>query len=244
MAALSFDFLQYEQIDSTNEEAKRLLAAGAIKRLTLIRADSQTAGKGTQGRTWISPPGAGLYMTLVHPFHDDVESLGTDWLQPIGSIPLTPLFTLAAGVACAQTIQDLTGLSIQLKPINDLYVEGRKLGGILTESLISQGQCKALITGIGINILTHEAVHPDAEEMDRRNTFPTSLQDCISPALFFQWQGSAILEELSQGLTHQIDRWYRSLTQGNSERILREYMQFKMSEVSLPPELAELIHHR
>lgn len=239
MPELPFDVLMYDQIDSTNEEAKRLLAEGAIKRLTLIRAHCQTAGKGTQGRTWVSPPGAGLYMSIVHPFQK-----GADWFQPLGSIPLTPMYTLAAGVACAKTIQEMTGLSIQLKPVNDLYVEGRKLGGILTESLISQGACKALITGIGINVLSHETVQPQAAGMEARNTIPTSLQTCISPTWFSQWQGSAIIEELSQALTQQVDSWYRVLTQGSHEQILQAYLQFKIPEVGLPLELSAMLHPR
>lgn len=244
MTSVPFEFLTYETLDSTNEEAKRLLAAGHIIHPTIIRANSQTAGKGTQGRSWISPPGAGLYFSIVHPFRKEA-----DWQHLPGTIPLTPLFTLAAGVACARTIRELTGLSIQLKPINDLYVEGRKLGGILTESLISQNQCKALITGIGINILYHADIHegcaanPGQEPtIDRGRNRPTSLQECIPPTLFNQWQEAAIMQELSHAIAQTVDTWYRTLIEGNSAQVLAEYQLFKLPEIQLPPELTNHIN--
>ena len=182
-----FDLLLYDKLDSTNEEAKRLLADGRITRPSLLRAESQTAGKGTQGRRWFSPPGAGLYCSVVHPFPGETLTGHTQ-----REIPLSPLFTLAAGVACAETIQELTGLGIQLKPINDLYVDGRKLGGILTESLISENHCKALITGIGINVFEHTAI-TDGCELEDRGNVPASLQGNIPSHLFSQWHGTLLL---------------------------------------------------
>ncbi len=267
-----FTVRHYPELDSTNEESKRLLAQEDISSPLIVRADSQTAGKGTQGRQWFSPPGAGLYFSVVHSFET-----GSDWLLPAihptgdapfhsmnewnesfheadqfwsasqgqdsqskGSIPLTPLFTLAAGVACAETVATLTGLSIQLKPINDLYVEGRKLGGILTESLISENRCKALITGIGINLREHEAVQEGCTQ-DQRGHQPISLQACIAPQLFQQWHPAALMEELSQAIAMAVDEQYRRLAQGRTTELLAAYLRYKLPEIDMPDSIARLL---
>jgi biotin-[acetyl-CoA-carboxylase] ligase BirA-like protein len=215
-----FQLFQHVELDSTNEEARRQLQAGALNQLSIIRAASQTAGRGTQGRQWISPAGAGLYFSIVHPFWALAE-------MPPEDIPLTPIFTLAAGVACAETIRELTGLQIQLKPINDLYVENRKLGGILVESLITQNQCKALITGIGINVLEHQSVAEGCKQ-DERGNQPISLQSAIAPHIFSQWHGDAIMQELCEAISQQVHHLYLELIAGNAEAILNRYQTFKL----------------
>lgn len=221
-----FNHLEYSELDSTNEEARRLLQVDSLNQITIIRASSQTAGRGTQGRPWISPPGAGLYFSIVHPFSALAE-------MPAHMVPLTPVFTLAAGVACAETIQELTGLRIQLKPVNDLYVENRKLGGILVESLISQNHCKALITGIGINVFEHIAV-ADACEQEARGNQPISLQSCISPQIFNQWHCDAIMRELCHSIARNIHTLYQALIAGEQEVILSRYEAFKLPDFEIP----------
>lgn len=230
-----FDILTYDELDSTNEEAKRLLAEGFITSPSLLRAVSQSAGKGTQGRRWFSPPGAGLYCTVVHPLPGE-----TLMGQAQGDIPLTPLFTLAAGVACAETIRELTGLAIQLKPINDLYVDSRKLGGILTESLISENHCKALITGIGINVFEHAEIAAGCQAEDRGNA-PASLQGCIPGHLFAQWHGDAVMSELSLALAYAVTRCYRMLIEQGGSVILSEYRRYKIPELDFPPDCQSLL---
>ncbi len=215
----SFQYIEYTELDSTNEEARRLLQSETLERLTLIRADSQTAGRGTQGRPWISPSGAGLYFSLVHPFSTLAE------MQP-HTVPLTPTFTLAAGAACAETIEELTGLRIQLKPVNDLYVQGQKLGGILVESLMSSNQCKALITGIGINLFRHTDVAAGCAQEARGNQ-PVSLQDCIAEQIFNQWHPDAIKRELCQAIAQNVHRFYQQLINGQEALILERYEHFK-----------------
>jgi biotin-[acetyl-CoA-carboxylase] ligase BirA-like protein len=217
-----FQYIEATELDSTNEEARRLLQSDALDQLTLIRADRQTAGRGSQGRSWISPQGAGLYFSLVLPFAT------LDNMQP-HTVPLTPVFTLAAGVACAETIKALTGLRIHLKPINDLYVHNRKLGGILVESLMSGNQCKALITGIGINVFRHAEVDTGCEQEGRGNQ-PTSLQDCIPGQIFNQWHGDVMKKELCHAIAENVHGLYQNLIAGQEALILERYEYFRQPD--------------
>ncbi len=221
-----FHYIEAPELDSTNEEAKRLIQAETLSGPAIIRAHRQTAGRGTQGRTWHSPAGAGLYFSVVHPFAGWVE-------VPPALVPLTPLFTVAAGVACAESIRELTGLRIQLKPVNDLYVQRQKLGGILVESLISQNQCQALITGIGINVFEQESIAAACLEEGRGNQ-PVSLQACIPPHHFEQFrrldggQGQALMRELCEAIAITVDDLYRALIQGERQSIVARYHEFQL----------------
>jgi biotin-[acetyl-CoA-carboxylase] ligase BirA-like protein len=221
---MNFEILHFDSLDSTNEEAKRLLNSGMLSSPFIIHAKAQTAGKGTQGRKWISPEGAGLYFSIVHPFENN------------HSIPVTPLLTIAAGIACAKAIEELTQLKIQLKPINDLYLESRKLGGILTESMISNGQCRGLITGIGINILKHEEIISGCENEQRGNQ-PISLQEGLTPLHFSQWQPEQIAQEIMLHIATQIELQYQKLFDGQAQYLVDEYSIYKMVEYPLPQEL-------
>lgn len=147
-------------IDSTNDRALALAAAGAPEGTTVV-AEQQTAGRGRRGRTWFSPPGAGLYVSIV--------------LRPAGSDTLPPavtLLTLTAGVALAEGIQAATGLPLQIKWPNDLVLERRKLAGILAEAVSGPASgLQAVVLGFGINIraaayppeIAHRATSLEAE---------------------------------------------------------------------------------
>lgn len=137
-----FATLRYaESIGSTNDAALALAAAGEPEGASVL-ADQQTAGRGRRGRSWSSPPGAGLYLSVI--------LRGNDLTQ------LPGIVTLGAGVAAATAIQTGTGLPVRLKWPNDLVMgpEWRKLGGILCEA---QGNA-AVVVGVGINLT--EAAHP------------------------------------------------------------------------------------
>ncbi|MBQ9162190.1 MAG: biotin--[Clostridia bacterium] len=131
--------IHFDSIDSTNTEARRLIADGKISTPILITADMQTAGRGRMGRSFYSPDGTGLYMSLVFPASDLVRISG--------------LITPAAAVAAHQAIFDLTGITTQIKWVNDLYLDGKKICGILCESVQTRGVCY-IIVGIGINLTT------------------------------------------------------------------------------------------
>jgi BirA family biotin operon repressor/biotin-[acetyl-CoA-carboxylase] ligase len=125
-----------DQIDSTNEEAKRRLEAGAEGEHWL-RASMQTAGRGTHGRAWDSPDGAGLYLTR-YARHE----------EPLSPDGLTPM----VGIALAEAIRAATGVPVCVKPINDLVCDGFKLGGILVEGTRTPNGMATSIIGIGLNV--------------------------------------------------------------------------------------------
>ncbi len=127
----------FTSIDSTNAEAHRLLENGSPPEGTAVLADAQTAGRGRGGRSWFSPPGAGLYLSVI--FH------------PGGAA--APHLTLAAGVAAATALEQIAGRAPTLKWPNDLAYDGRKVGGILTEARAISGQIQTVVVGIGVNLL-------------------------------------------------------------------------------------------
>jgi BirA family biotin operon repressor/biotin-[acetyl-CoA-carboxylase] ligase len=127
----------HAEVDSTNDLALARAAAGAPEG-TAILADLQRAGRGRRGRSWFSPPGAGLYLSIVARPRPDRLSL----------------VTLVAGMAAARAVTGVTGLPVQLKWPNDLVVgrPWRKLGGVLSEAVTSGTGVGAVVMGIGINL--------------------------------------------------------------------------------------------
>ena len=127
----------FESIDSTNTEAKRMAAEGAPHGTVLI-ADSQTGGRGRMGRSFHSPAGSGIYMSII--------------IRPECPAQKLLHLTCAAAVAAADGIAAATGLCPGIKWTNDLVVDRKKVGGILTElSLDASGNVSYAIIGIGIN---------------------------------------------------------------------------------------------
>ena len=131
----------YDAVDSTNAQAKRLLAE-RVQAPLLVVANEQTAGRGRLGRTFYSPADTGVYMTLAL----RVEAAPLDVLQ----------VTTAAAVAVVCAIEALTQERPQIKWVNDVYLHGRKLCGILAEAVTdaAAGRIAHVIVGIGINVST------------------------------------------------------------------------------------------
>ena len=127
------------QTASTNDIAKQLARDGAPDG-TVVLADQQLHGRGRQGRSFASPAGVGIYMSLL--------------LRPQVEISRLPQLTLVAAVATAEAIEEASSLAVELKWPNDIMLAKKKAGGILTESLIQAGLPPAAIVGIGINVNT------------------------------------------------------------------------------------------
>ena len=140
---LGAPILFYDTVGSTNDIASALASNGAGEGVVVI-ADAQTAGRGRRGRTWFSPPGAGLYVSVVLVPARSSASPGR----------ATALLTLAAGVALAEAVERVTGLAPDIKWPNDLLVNRRKLAGILAEGVTapSSSGLQAVVLGYGINV--------------------------------------------------------------------------------------------
>ncbi|MBI2880792.1 MAG: biotin--[acetyl-CoA-carboxylase] ligase [Candidatus Tectomicrobia bacterium] len=126
-------------LDSTNEEAFRLAERELAPEGTAVAADAQTKGRGRLGRAWFSPPGAGLYLSVL--------------LRPPESASSPALLTLVAGVAVAEALEREAGRGPRLKWPNDLLYGGLKVGGILTEARAGRGRAVTAVVGIGVNVL-------------------------------------------------------------------------------------------
>ena len=125
-----------EETGSTNDEAKRLAADGAPEG-TVVVAERQTAGRGRRGRAWASVPGNLFLSVILRPR-----------ISPAAAPPLAP----AMGLAVALGIEEVAPLATELKWPNDVRVNGRKVAGILAESLVAGSSLSAVVVGIGINV--------------------------------------------------------------------------------------------
>ncbi|HVD60593.1 MAG TPA: biotin--[acetyl-CoA-carboxylase] ligase, partial [Gemmatimonadaceae bacterium] len=134
---------------STQDVAHKLADEGA-RSGTLVIADQQTKGRGRSGARWSSPPGSGLWLTLVERPHD-----------PSG----VEVLSIRTGIRAARALDRFAAEPIRLKWPNDLYVGGRKLAGILVEARWRESRLEWIAIGIGINI-SPPADMPDAAGLD------------------------------------------------------------------------------
>lgn len=144
----NIDIYTYKTTSSTNEVAKKLALTGA-KHGTVVISEEQTAGKGRMGRTFYSPANTGIYMSIV---------LRSN-LTAMDSV----LITTSSSVAICDAIHKVTGIECQIKWINDIYINNKKVGGILTEASTNfeSGTIDYLILGIGINFNNPKDNFPD-----------------------------------------------------------------------------------
>ncbi len=164
----------FASVGSTNDVAARLADRGA-PHLTAVVAEQQTAGRGRMGRTWFSPPGAGLYVSVVLRPVKIVP--GPITFLEIGPGPNTgvPLVTVTAGVAFAEAVRACTHLPVTIKWPNDLVIDRRKLAGILTEASAT-GEFEYAVVGFGLNM--RSAAYPP-EFADRATSVEAELGRAI-----------------------------------------------------------------
>lgn len=207
----------YEKVDSTMDEAKRLISSDEIKDTAFIVSDYQTNGRGTHGRKWDSPKDFGIYLSIVHLPGERKEK---KYFQ------MTTLYTQACGVACVEAIKEVIGIQTSLKPVNDIYLEGKKLGGILVESTLYKEGLSSLITGIGIN--THKASH----NLDRDIVTPISLEECLPD--FSAIGGPAFggknfsKKKLIEKIVTNVCFWYEKVFSGEEKLVKDKWEDYKI----------------
>ena len=191
----------YHDIGSTNDEASRLADNGAPEGTTVV-AGAQHAGRGRFGRAWFSPPGAGLYVSII-----------------IRDRRAAPLLTLSAGVALAESIRVVTNLPAEIKWPNDIVIDAglgrrRKLAGILAEATSVAGELQHVVLGFGMNIL-RRAYPPDI------STAATSLESELGRPV----APGAVLAECLAMIAEQMTE----LSAGRSEGVLRRWAELSPS---------------
>lgn len=137
----------YDTLESTNQTVRQLALDGAPDG-TIVLADHQTGGRGRKGRCFFSPPASGIYISVL--------------LRTVMPAAQAVRITTAASVAVARAIESVTGISVQIKWINDLYLNDRKICGILTDGAINMenGLFEYAVVGIGLNVHTDRLQFP------------------------------------------------------------------------------------
>lgn len=139
----------HDVLESTNKTAKEMAVSGA-EHSTIIIADRQTAGKGRYGRAFHSPQGCGLYMSLI--------------LHPARFNFSTPtLVTAFAAVSVCEAVEAVSDAAPKVKWVNDIFIDGKKICGILTEAVtdFESGNTQWLVVGIGINFKKPPEDYPE-----------------------------------------------------------------------------------
>ncbi len=181
--------LKYDSLPSTNSEAASQAARGAAEGLCVV-AREQTRGRGRRARVWISPPDAGLYFSIV--------------LRPRLELRAWPLITLMSALAVSDALVDACQLETDIKWPNDIYAGGRKVCGILAETVETAGG-RAVVVGIGINL--------------KSSAFPAELRDAATSVE--EETGSVpLMEELLPALTQAIARLYELLHESSGPKNL------------------------
>jgi len=185
----------YPSIGSTNDEAKKL-AQNRAPHGTLVIAEEQTGGKGRLGRTWISPPREGIWLSII--------------LRPSLEPYEAPRITMTCAVAAAKAIRKVAGIDCRIKWPNDLLVEGKKVAGILTEMSADMDSINFVVTGIGINV--------------NNTDFPAEIKETATSLKLASGKNVDRLKILTEFLS-QFEGFYRDLENGDFEKILGEWRE-------------------
>ncbi len=129
-------FIHFDEVDSTNVQCRRACSNNPIEGM-VVAAEEQTSGRGRLGRSWISPKGTGIWMSIV--------------LKPNISPMVAPRATLIGAAAVYTALKDM-GISVGIKWPNDIVINGKKICGILTEMNAEIERVNYVIMGIGINV--------------------------------------------------------------------------------------------
>ena len=174
----------FPNLGSTMDEADRHGAAGVVDG-TVVVAETQKASRGRFGRTWVSQPG-NLYFSVV--FYPTLMAL--------------PLLSPLAGVAVVRAIAKTTSLRPRIKWPNDVLIDGKKVAGILVESVISGEEVRYAVLGIGVNVAL------DPAELGELSTTATSLNATT--------EREVPREDLLRRLLQELDGLYLALRKGES----------------------------
>lgn len=190
---INWNIQTMESTTSTNDLAKNYANQNS-NTPTIFISEEQTAGRGRLGRTFVSPARSGLYISLC--------------LFPTIALEDLSLITCATAVACVETLKQLTGKSLDIKWVNDLFYREKKVGGILTEVIsdFESQQVHALIVGIGINLI------------DSPQSFPEELQSIVGSIFSSKEEYNESSFNRNHFIATFLEKWafyYQNLSQRN-----------------------------
>ena len=155
----------FNELDSTNTYLKKI-GSQVEKGNQLVIALSQTGGRGRMGRSFYSPNGTGIYFSLL--------------LHPEFSAEKSLLLTVMAAVSVAETVMKYNNNDVKIKWVNDVYIDGKKVCGILTEGAINSNKnLDYAVVGIGINVIAPENGFPDDIKDIATAVFPGKAEEHI-----------------------------------------------------------------
>jgi BirA family transcriptional regulator, biotin operon repressor / biotin---[acetyl-CoA-carboxylase] ligase len=186
--------LHLRRTDSTNERAKELAMSGAAGGL-VVTADEQTAGRGRRGHAWFAPPGSCLlYSALARPFAAD----------------RAPLLPLAVPIAVCEAAEAIAPVRCQVKWPNDVWVEERKVAGVLVEARPDEGWA---VVGIGLNVAIAEDDFPPELRGTAASLLPTEAEGGLPPG------GAPSVRRALSALNEALGPW----VDASDEEILSAY---------------------
>lgn len=213
---LAVDIRYHETIDSTNREAKRLALEGCVHG-TVVVSGSQSGGRGRLGRSFYSPPDSGLYLSVV--------------LRPDVASSFALRITSAAAVAVCRAIERHSDRKASIKWVNDIFMDGRKVCGILTEGVsgFESGRIESVVVGIGLNHTEPNGGFPDeltniagavfssdSTQKISRNQLAADILSCLFE-LLPQLSDDAFIEEYRQ----------RSIVLGKTVRVMQGNVSYE-----------------
>lgn len=199
----------FKTTDSTNLTAKKMALEGAPHG-TVVIAETQTAGRGRMGRSFFSPSSSGIYMSMV--------------LKPDFDTSCAVLVTTAASVAISRAIEKVTGLQAEIKWVNDLYLENKKICGILTEAMTNfeTNEIETIVLGLGINFRNPKEGFGEMLSNVAGALFTDATPECTRNQLIAQ-----VIEELLSVIASLESRQFiqeykeRSLVLGREINVIR-----------------------
>ncbi|MBT6843993.1 MAG: biotin--[acetyl-CoA-carboxylase] ligase [Candidatus Melainabacteria bacterium] len=170
--------LYYQLIDSTQNQAKKLIDLREINEVVAIVAEEQSAGRGQYGKSWVSPKEAGLYVSIV---------VASSTFASLMRDPIETSLTTVVAEAMIVSLNEFHRADYYIKPVNDIYYDGCKLAGILVE--LYKGFA---IIGIGLNLrmLNQETL------VETPNAPPISLAEICSPDLLNGFENEAFVDSV------------------------------------------------
>ena len=185
-----------ETVNSTNAYAKELATAPFFSGTTVI-ANHQTNGRGRLGRDFFSPENTGIYMSIL--------------LDPKQIHLSSNLLTVAAGVAVCRVLQKLCPAQPAIKWVNDIFINGKKVCGILAEGTYSAGsqELSSVVVGIGINISTPDTVFPGELGNIAGSVFPENISR-------------------NQIIAGIINEFYSLYMSSDSKSLIKEYESYQL----------------